>query len=309
MKPLHTQLSDVATGEALAEGWAGVQRGLAGRRRRRRRVRLAAGSLLAALAVGLGLWATRPSPLRPLAGPQGELAGRLASGLTRLSDASAIEVAPGTALEVVENSGPRLELHLARGRARLQVTPGTGRQWHLELGELAVDVVGTVFTVEREGGSAAVEVEEGVVVVRGDRLPDRLRRLTRGERLELPPPEVPPAAPATPAPPPAEVKDAAPPPPPARDGAAPTTAAARFAAADAARRAGREEEALRGLEALVAAHPRAPEAPLAAFTLARLHQGRGEAAAAARWFRRALDLGLPPALAAEARAALAGAGP
>jgi Tfp pilus assembly protein PilF len=58
------------------------------------------------------------------------------------------------------------------------------------------------------------------------------------------------------------------------------------------------------LTSLVEAHPRAPEAPLAAFTLARLHERAGRTDEAARWYRRALALGLAEPLAESARHAL-----
>jgi hypothetical protein len=181
-EPVARALEDVATDETLAAVWRGVERGREVRRRRRAVLRATAVGLLV---VGTAAYvALRPTPLAPLATGRGELAGRLPAGETRLSDASRIVAGPTAALEVVENSGPRLQLALRSGVARFEVTPKTGRQWHVDVGSLSVDVVGTIFTVERTAVTR-VSVERGAVVVRGPGVPDGVRRLSAGEQFVL----------------------------------------------------------------------------------------------------------------------------
>ena len=73
--------------------------------------------------------------------------------------------------------------------------------------------------------------------------------------------------------------------------------------ADTARRAGRHADAAALLERLVREHPAAPEAPVAAFMQGRLLADRlGRPAEAAVACHQALGLGLPAALAEDARA-------
>lgn len=66
--------------------------------------------------------------------------------------------------------------------------------------------------------------------------------------------------------------------------------------ADLERRAGQVDRATATLAALVDSYPTSPEAGLAAFTVGRLQEERGEDAQARAWFSRALSLGLPPPL-------------
>jgi hypothetical protein len=103
-----------------------------------------------------------------------------------LSDGSRLTLQPGARLEVLENSGREFTTALRRGRTRFDVRPGGPRRWKVECGPVAVEVVGTQFTVERGTGTVTVEVEHGVVLVRGEGVPDHVRRLTAGERLVLP---------------------------------------------------------------------------------------------------------------------------
>jgi transmembrane sensor len=102
-----------------------------------------------------------------------------------LSDGSRLTLREGAKLEVLENSGRAFTTALRRGRTRFEVKPGGPRRWTVECGPVAVEVVGTVFAVERGAASVVVEVEHGVVLVRGEGVPDRVRRLTAGERLML----------------------------------------------------------------------------------------------------------------------------
>ncbi len=102
-----------------------------------------------------------------------------------LADGSLLTLQPGAKLEVLENSGRTFTTALRGGRTRFAVQPGGPRRWKVEAGPVAVEVVGTVFAVERTASTVVVEVEHGVVLVRGEGVPDHVRRLTAGERLTL----------------------------------------------------------------------------------------------------------------------------
>lgn len=166
--------------------------------------------VLSAVAVGLALvlwraWPTPPAATLSLA--TGEPMPLALAGAARVpftfSDGSRIELDEEAKAEVMVNQPTRVGLVLRQGRARFSVTPGGPRQWVIEAGEGTVEVVGTVFTVDRHRG-LSVSVERGVVLVRSPRLPDGVQRLTAGERVDLPPlvstppPEPVPEAPSSP---------------------------------------------------------------------------------------------------------------
>lgn len=102
-----------------------------------------------------------------------------------LSDGSRVARDPGARLRVLENAGSVVDVLLEEGRVRFLVQKGGPRRWIVECGLLSVEVVGTHFVVERERGRARVEVIEGAVLVRGDRVPDRVRRVVGGEAIEV----------------------------------------------------------------------------------------------------------------------------
>jgi len=62
----------------------------------------------------------------------------------------------------------------------------------IECGLAAVEVVGTEFSCERQPGQLHVAVQRGVVLVRGERVPQRAQRLNAGEALDIA--ETPPGA-------------------------------------------------------------------------------------------------------------------
>ena len=66
-----------------------------------------------------------------------------------------------------------------RGGVRFEVEPDGPRRWTIETGLATVEVVGTVFEVERAPGAVDVRVERGVVVVRGERVPTIMREVER----------------------------------------------------------------------------------------------------------------------------------
>jgi transmembrane sensor len=135
-----------------------------------------------------------------------ELVAVDASGTTRelaLSDGSRIRLSPGARIEPLESSGTIFSAIVTQGRADFDVRPGGPRHWVIECGLATVELVGTAFACERGPGRLHITVRHGVVLVRGERVPDRARRLAAGETLDVED-EVQsplPATAATPAPP------------------------------------------------------------------------------------------------------------
>jgi transmembrane sensor len=130
-----------------------------------------------------------PAPLRLAGGAELALPSPAADGATArfvaMDDGSRVTVFPGARLAVLENSGRQLTFLLEGGRARFEITPGGPRRWTIECGVLSVEVAGTRFEVERTATSARVVVEEGVVLVRGEGVRDRVQRLGAGESVEV----------------------------------------------------------------------------------------------------------------------------
>lgn len=281
---------------------------------------VSAGILAAAAAIALVFLAPQrvPEPLT-LEG-SAPLAGSLAPDRTvRLSDGSQIAVDADARLDVLESSARTVALALRQGRARFEVTPRGPRAWRIDCGGVTVEVVGTVFTIDRDGAHVAVSVERGSVLVRGDDVPDHVQRLEAGDVLEVGAPSIAPplreenaetTADESIAPVPSTQVSVAPPGGgDRRSASAPSRAtdddpvAALLARADAARRRGEDADAARVLEVVVAEHAEDQRAALAAYSLARLRLDRmGEPGAAARDFERALALGLPDQLAEGAHA-------
>jgi transmembrane sensor len=102
-----------------------------------------------------------------------------------LADGSRIRLAPGARIEPLASTGTTFSALLTRGSAEFEVRPGGPRHWVIECGLATVEVVGTVFACERAPGRLRVVVQRGVVVVRGDRVPDRVRRLVAGQSLVI----------------------------------------------------------------------------------------------------------------------------
>jgi transmembrane sensor len=331
---------------ALREPWdesrldaAWRRRQLAPARPRSAALPLAAAAGLALAATGaLGWWASA-TPAGPLTLADGSAPRAIrGSAEVALSDGSTLSLGDAAELDVLENDGRAFGLLLHRGEVELDVVPGGPRRWTIECGLAMVAVVGTRFTIERAAERLAVSVERGAVLVTGERVPDRARRLGPGESIEIvaAPPEAPAAeaaavpeheAPAPEVASPPVVRPSVP--AGARwralaergeyDGAyvelgpggvgrasARASADELLALADVARLSGHAAEAVEPLERLLADHPRDPNAALAAFTLGRVEaDSLGHPDRAARAFERSIDLGIPSALRPDALARLA----
>jgi transmembrane sensor len=314
-----------------------------GRRRGRFSVKTLAAFAFGAIAMlvaALSLLPVAPSPLHLRGGS--EIPDALdARGATVFDDGSSIALSAGAHVDLLESTGRVFALALRRGATEFDVTPGGPRRWRIECGPVTIDVVGTHFTIERTKELVRVSVSRGVVLVRGDAVRDRVRRLTAGQRLEVPlseavaastsmnaaPPQAvssvetprepdPAKEPAHPSPPRAAPTEGAPA-APAEPSAATASAGLQpqvsdreaitrlFDAADTARRAGRLSDASLVLERIVRDYPADPRSALAEFSLGRLSlDGLGDAPSAAQHFTRALAVGLPATLSEDARARL-----
>ncbi len=117
-----------------------------------------------------------------------ELVGMDAGGASRefaLSDGSRIRLWPRAHIEPLDSSGDAFSAIVTQGHADFDVRPGGPRRWVIECGLATVEVVGTAFACERGPGRLRVVVRRGVVLVRGERVADRARRLAAGESLEI----------------------------------------------------------------------------------------------------------------------------
>src|SRR5262249_13350397 len=76
-------------------------------------------------------------------------------------------------------------LQQRRGSVLYDVRPGGPRRWTIECGLATVEVIGTAFRIDRTSLRVHVEVFRGVVLVRGERVPDRAARLTAGMSLDV----------------------------------------------------------------------------------------------------------------------------
>jgi transmembrane sensor len=193
------------------------------RRAARRMVVLSAASFAAAAIFGVAL----ERILHPE--PEPELAGPVVGHSLRLADGSRADVVGSqSALEATHNAADRIELQLLAGRAHFDVVPNPRRSFVVEVPPYRVQVIGTIFDVERTERDVSVTVTRGKVRVIGPRGEVDLR-VGESQRFDLG------AASATPqrvdhgpaAPQPAA-------PPPAADESAPSDEPG-----DAPRRAGR----------------------------------------------------------------------
>jgi transmembrane sensor len=306
-RPIGRVLADEADERHIAHLWRGIR---ARRERPSSRPRaIAAGIALAATASIAFFFLLRSENAGPLRSRQGAAIGtrmRDARAI-ELDDGSRIDLARGGAIEVLENGSDRFALQL-RGHARFEVEPGGPRRWTIETPLATVEVVGTVFEVRSDPDRVTVSVSRGAVLVRGERVPDRARRVRAGQSIDI---EAEPrlaaaleAAPQAPAPAPIEVAPEA---PPVEDEALRSREMERLLdQADAARAEGRIEDAIELLGRVSRSGDRA-HAGVASFTRARIELEAGRTDDAIRDLRRASSGALPRALDEEARALLVGA--
>ena len=342
--PLKQGLREPADEATLSRIWQGIDARFP-RPRWRRRIELVAAPLaLAAVAAVVFALRHDAGPLRLASGAAITAVDAPAAGARMsLSDGSYIALGAGARLEPLESSGSTFIAIVARGTASFDVRPGGPRRWQIECGLATVEVVGTHFDVERSPGRLRVAVARGQVLVRGERVPDRVRRLAAGEALEITD-ATPPAATAEPkAADQAEAGDSdltdatpeldrAP-----AGGSLPPASAWRdlarrgqhreafaalgpqglrrearrlgvtdlFALADVARLSGHPADAVAPLERIVTNFASDAQSPLAAFALGRLElDSLARPARAVAALNKALALGAPQSLREDVRARL-----
>jgi transmembrane sensor len=260
--------------------------------------------------------------------------------LFRLEDDSSLELWPGTSLRAVGNTGERLDLEQSQGRAVFRVQPGGPRRWRIDAGLATVEVVGTVFQIDRRPERLIVSVERGRVRVESALLESGAQVLNAGDRLELNEPE-PTRAPDNDIESEQALEAPTLEPRPQLDGGSSRAGSSRWRQlavdgdfqgawdmlgesglrretgeartmaellelADVARRSGHPNEAVAPLERSIEDYPRDRRAAVAAFTLGRVEaDALGRHGAAARAFQRCLELDPPEALRETAYARLA----
>lgn len=295
--------------------------------------------------------ASAPGPLRLTnGGPLAAVEAMDEDVELAFSDASKVRLAPHTRLVPLASTAERVDLLLEEGRALFSVTPDGPRRWTIEAGAARVEVVGTVFEMERRRDHVVVRVSRGVVLVRSGELANGVQRLEAGQSVALgsapqgiadassaasSEPALP-AAQEGPAPPrverektPAD-KVSLPNKPRSRrdnlranhtplpeDGATLDAASVKrsirkagqadelLKLADTARQLGDPQTALLALERILSDFRDSSHAPLAAFTLGRIHlDSLGSPKAAAVAFERAIALNPPLALLEDCHARL-----
>lgn len=216
-----------------------------------------------------------------------------------LRDGSRVHLGRGARLALAESDERHQRSVLHAGWARFDVVPGLARVFEVQAGPVEVVVVGTSFTVARDGERARVAVHHGRVRVKSALVPEGEITLGAGEHVEV---QGVPAEPPSVSP---EARLAAE--SPARE-AAPRAAAlsvrAAMERADELRVQKRWRLAAAVLRAAHAAHASDPDAGLLLITLAQLELDTLESpAAAATHYARAVSLGtLPTTLHEEAMA-------
>ncbi|HTB58940.1 MAG TPA: FecR family protein [Polyangia bacterium] len=336
--PLKDLLGDPTSEEALARVWRGIDARAPRGRSRTRVWAMASVAAAAAVAIAFATFERRDrGPLRFADGrPLGAVEAPPVGAVVAMSDGSRIDLAAGARFTPLESTGTSFMAVLERGSAHFEVRPGGPRRWQIECGLATVEVVGTGFDCTRAPGRLSVSVQHGAVLVRGERVPDRARRLAAGETLEVlepPPPAEPSPAPVGAPEAPAPTIAAA----PERDPVTTNTSAWRelargghhreaFAAlgaqglvretkrlgvadllvlADVARLSGHAAEAVVPLERILRDFPGDPQAPLAALALGRLELDTlDRPAKAAAALTRALSLGVPRSLREDVRTRL-----
>ena len=333
--PLKDLLDDPTSEEALARVWRGIDARAPRGRVRARVWAMASLVTAAAVAIAFATFERRDrGPLRFADGrPLDAVEATPVGEVLAMSDGSRVELAAGARFTPLESTGTSFVAILESGSAHFEVRPGGPRRWQIECGLATVEVVGTGFDCARAPGRLEVSVQHGAVLVRGDRVPDRARRLDAGETLEVLDAPGPPETSGAPGAPAATTVAAAPRRDPVAEEAGAWRELARgghhreaFAAlgaqgllretkrrgvadllvlADVARLSGHAAEAVAPLERILREFPGDPQAPLAALALGRLELDTlDRPAKAARALNLALSLGVPHSLREDVRTRL-----
>lgn len=193
MKPVRTraeQFRDELSSADVDRLWGGLEGAQRRRAHRRTIVRSVAASTAVAAIVALVVtsW-PRPQPgaltSTTVALGAGTTVAPPVEGLTFDDGSQVRSVGALAELEVVRNEPTQFSTLLRKGSIHVRVTPGGPRRWSIDTPLATVEVVGTEFDVDQSAGALLVRVDHGIVLVRGERVPGRVRRLTAGETLEV----------------------------------------------------------------------------------------------------------------------------
>jgi transmembrane sensor len=180
--PIKNHLREPVDEPALRRIWRRIDGRLPEARRRHRRALTGALALAAAVATLVAFARRDPGPLRF---GDGRALFAVDGARLPLSDGSTIELGGGARLAPLESSGSTFLAVLERGSAAFDIRRAGPRRWQIECGLATVEVVDAHFSCDRAPGSVRVSVLRGAAVVRGERVPDRARRLVAGESLDL----------------------------------------------------------------------------------------------------------------------------
>jgi transmembrane sensor len=336
--PLSRELHDPVNEPQLARMWREIEARRAGSASSPNRMLVwaAIGAVLGAFAV-LGVESLRGNPKAPPpittehVGPLSLFGGgpipiievpqNGAHSVVVFSDGSRLDVAPSARIEPLASTATDVVFRLVRGRVLFDVVPGGPRRFRIEAGIASVEVVGTRFVVDRAPERVRVEVERGVVLVRGATVPDGVSRVEAGASIDVRTVTTP--APSTESAPVVDAGSAILVKQVAgrqawresanhgryaeayvslgRGGVERETARADsveelLALADVARLSGHPAEAVDPLERLLRDHASSPSAALSALTLGRIELSLERPGDAAKALERALTLGVPEGL-------------
>ncbi len=237
-----------------------------------------------------------PGPLRLEMG-RAEVPAVLVSNAVsavQFEDHSRVALRGAMQLEVLENTATSFALKQPIGDAHYEVSPGGPRRWSVETPLARIEVVGTEFEVHADATHVHVAVQHGVVLVRGELVPEHVQRLTAGQSLELSKPDLLRFAQATESLTPTKEASSA---PEKKQETHLSKVDALWRDADAARARNDHTAAVAALSDIVREHAGDERAGLAALTLGRMRMDLlSEPAQAAADLRTALRLGLSPAL-------------
>ena len=194
--PVGKVMKDALDERAVQRVWRGVQEKRFAKKAQvftpaiRWQIAFASALVVLATFLSRGPFWTRsraPGPIELTDGAQPSVLQADAIAVTHdFSDGSRITLGEATELRTLENSGRTFTTLLSKGHVDFAVKPGGPRRWVVECGIASVEVVGTRFAIDRGPNEARVSVTEGVVLVRSDRIAERVQRLTAGASLTIP---------------------------------------------------------------------------------------------------------------------------
>lgn len=179
MKPLREHLEREVSAGTIDAHWAAAAERLEAARRPAPRWRAPALAAAAALLVVAGVAALTLRKAQPelVAGQALQAEG---ATVAQLPDGSKVELSLGAGVQLASSAAELIEIQLSRGTATFDVVKRPTRRFVVRVDDVSVVVVGTRFTVKRDGADAVeVTVERGLVDVSAQGM---VKRLGAGEQ-------------------------------------------------------------------------------------------------------------------------------